>query len=73
MRMTRDTDPHEIEKYAGVKPAPIFGPVRCFAKFPARRYTCTLAKGHSGAHVAHGWFKKVMAVWDDDTCGRSNG
>lgn len=68
MRLTRSENPEEIEKYSHIKPAPTFGPLRCFARFPGPEgghLTCSLAKGHSGPHVAHALFKKVMAVWDE--------
>ena len=72
MRITRRQNPQEIRKYAHIQPAPIFGPIRCFRKFPGLKFTCTLSSGHSGPHVAHSWIKTVAAVWDDDTFSRSN-
>jgi len=65
MRLIREEHREEIKKYEHIKPAPTFGPVRCFARLPGTARTCTLAEGHSGPHVAHGMFKKVMAVWDE--------
>ena len=65
MRLTRAENPEQIEQYGDIKPAPIFGPLRCFARCPGTHRTCTLAKGHSGPHVAHTFFKKVAAVWDE--------
>jgi len=71
LRLTRQQNPREIQKYEHIRPAPVFGPRRCLAPFPGGPYTCTLAPGHSGPHVAHGGFLwpfkkvKVMAVWDD--------
>jgi len=71
VKLTRVENPGEIENYAHVEAAPVFGPLRCFARFPGGPYTCTLASGHTGLHVAHGgslwpfWKVKVMAVWDD--------
>jgi len=70
LRLTRNMNPDAIERFADVRPAPVFGPLRCFAGFPGAHYSCTLASGHEGPHVAHGghfWpFRKVkvMAVWD---------
>ncbi len=26
---------------------------------------CTLENHHNGPHVSHGWFNRVLAVWDD--------
>lgn len=65
LKLTRDQNREEIQKYAHVRPAPTFGPLRCFASFPGRGYSCTLKSGHDGPHVAHTFFKKVMAVWED--------
>jgi hypothetical protein len=65
MRVIREQHPEEIKNYEHIKPAPTFGPVRCFAKLPGTPLTCTLAKQHPGPHVAHGWRKKVMAVWNE--------
>ncbi len=62
MKLTKADNPQEIEKYSHIKPAPTFGPKRCFAKFPGGRYSCTLEQYHDGPHVAH-FFKKVVAVW----------
>jgi len=65
MKILRETDPEAIKNYEHIKPAPTFGPIRCFAKCSGTNRTCTLSKGHTGSHVAHGFRKKVMAVWDD--------
>ena len=66
MRFTRDENPEQVEQYGHIKPAPTFGPLRCFARCPGAHYTCTRSKGHNGPHVAHTFFKKVAAVWDED-------
>ena len=55
-----------IKRYDHVKPAPLWGPARCSIRCPGTRHTCTLAKGHRGPHVAHGLFRRVVAVWDAD-------
>jgi len=65
MRILRDDNPKAIEPFKHIKPAPIFGPMRCFAPCHGTVYTCTLAQGHSGPHVSHALFKKVKAVWDE--------
>jgi len=62
MRFTRKEDPEQVEQFGHIKPAPIFGPLRCFARCLGTPLTCTLSKGHSGPHVAHTFFKKVAAV-----------
>jgi hypothetical protein len=63
--LIREKNPTEIQEYSHIKPAPIFGPIRCFEKCQGTARTCTLEKGHGGPHVAHGFLKKVMAVWDE--------
>ncbi len=65
MKILREQDPDAIKNYEHIKPAPTFGKIRCFARCPGTARTCTLAKGHTGRHVAHGFRKKVMAVWDE--------
>jgi hypothetical protein len=66
MKLTRKKNPHEIAQYKDVEPAPIFGDLRCFTPCEGETFSCTLATGHTGPHVAHGFFKKVIAVWDDE-------
>lgn len=67
MILTRENNPNEIKKYKDIKHAPTFGKLRCFARCPRTIRTCTLSKHHSGPHVAHGMFKKIMAVWDEES------
>jgi hypothetical protein len=66
MKLTHKKNPHEIAQFKDVEPAPLFGDLRCFAPCEGETFTCTLADGHTGPHVAHGFFKKVIAVWDDE-------
>jgi hypothetical protein len=66
MKLLRKENPEEIKQFEHIKPAPVWGPVRCFAPLAGTPRTCTLADGHSGPHVAHGMFKKVVAVWDSE-------
>lgn len=73
MLITKKDNPAEIENYAHIKPAPVWGPLRCFERYLGKRYSCTLSKGHSGPHVAHGFFNKVSAVWDRDRVGTLGG
>ena len=63
MKLTHDKNRERIKRYSHVKPAPR-GSVRCFAQCPGTLHTCTLKKGHSGPHVSHGRFKRVVAVWE---------
>jgi len=63
MKLTIEDNRERIKRYSHIKPAPR-GSVRCFTKCPGTLHTCTLQKGHSGHHVAHGRFRKVVAVWE---------
>jgi len=63
MKLTITDNRERIKRYGHVKPAPR-GSVRCLAKCPGTLHTCTLKRGHAGPHVAHGRFKKVVAVWE---------
>ena len=64
MKLTLKENPDAIGRYAHIKPAPLLGAQACSAACPGTNHTCTLAKGHTGVHVAHGRFRKVVAVWD---------
>lgn len=64
LRLTRMEDPEEIKKYSYIKPAPFSVP-HCYAPCLGTKMTCSLEPGHEGPHVAHGFFKKVYAVWED--------
>lgn len=39
-----------------------YGKQRCRAKNPTNVYYCTLARGHSGHHIAHG-SEVILASW----------
>ena len=64
MKLTIKDNRERIKRYSHIKPAPR-GSARCFTKCPGTLHTCTLQKGHSGPHVAHGRFNKVVAVWEE--------
>lgn len=64
MKLTLKENPDAIRRYAHVKPAPVMGARVCSVQCPGTNHACTLAVGHSGVHVAHGRFRKVVAVWD---------
>lgn len=64
MRLTIENDPERIKRFSHIKPAPMLGSVLCDAKCPGTVRACTLQRGHSGPHVAHGTFRRVVAVWD---------
>ena len=65
MRLTIEDHPERIKRYGHIKPAPSWGSGRCSAKCPGTSRTCSLLKRHTGLHVAHEGFRKVVAVWDD--------
>lgn len=63
MKITVEESPEAIKRYSHIRPSPK-GSMRCSALCPGTRRTCTLERGHRGLHVAHGRFKKVVAVWE---------
>ena len=67
MRLTVEKDRETIKRYGHIRPAPAWGGIACAARSPGTARTCTLEKGHRGPHVAHGFLKKVVAVWDAGT------
>ena len=64
MKLTVEENREAIRRYGHIKPAPILGAVRCSARCQGTRRTCTLERSHRGPHVAHGMFRRVVAVWD---------
>jgi hypothetical protein len=63
MRLTVEEHREAIRRYGHIRPARR-GKRRCAARLMGTRRSCTLEKEHSGAHVAHGAFGRVLAVWD---------
>jgi len=64
LRLTVEENRETIKRYAHVKPVPFWGTRRCSAQCPGSSRTCTLEKGHRGPHIAHGLFRRVLAVWE---------
>lgn len=65
MRLTIEEDRGAIQRYAHVPRArPWQGPA-CGARCPGTIRRCSLPKGHTGLHVAHGRLRRVLAVWDE--------
>jgi hypothetical protein len=64
MRLTIENDRERIGRYAHVRPAPGGPSAQCGAQLSGTKRRCSLAPGHSGPHVAHGAFRRVLAVWD---------
>ncbi len=64
MKLTIEHDRATIRRYGHLRPAKGWGVRRCGARCPGSSRTCTLEAGHRGPHVAHGLFRRVVAVWD---------
>lgn len=64
MKLTIKENPDAIRRYAHIRPASPMAARVCSTQCPGTNHTCTLQRGHSGVHVAHGRFRKVVAVWD---------
>jgi hypothetical protein len=64
MKLTIEHDRETIKRYGHIRPVRGWGARRCDARCPGTSRTCTLETGHRGPHVAHGLFKRVVAVWD---------
>ena len=73
MRLTLEQDRETIKRYSHIKPARGWRTKLCSTMCRGTAHTCTLAKDHRGPHVAHGLFKKVIAVWDSGTEDRASG
>jgi len=73
MRLTAAENPETIKRYGHIKPGPKWGSARCSARYPGSARPCTREKDHRGPHVAHGRFKKVVAVWEAETEARGAG
>lgn len=67
MRLTAEEDPETIKRYGHIRPARGWRTRSCSTTCPGTVRTCTLERGHRGPHVAHGSFKKVLAVWNSGT------
>jgi hypothetical protein len=72
MKLTIENDPETVRRYGYIKPAPRLGGRRCGARCPGTTRMCTLKREHRGPHVAHGRFKRVLAVWDEETPARGS-
>lgn len=64
MRLTLEEDREAIKRYAHIRPAPVWTRTLCGARCPGTTRNCTLKPGHRGPHVAHGAFRRVLAVWN---------
>ena len=64
MKLTIEDSPERLKRFSHIKPAPKRRSVLCAVKCPGTLHTCTRERGHSGPHVAHGRFKRVVAAWE---------
>jgi len=64
MKLTVEENRETIKRYNHIKRPVLWGSVRCSAWCPGTSRNCSLAQGHKGPHVAHGFFRNVVAVWD---------
>jgi hypothetical protein len=73
MKLTVEENRERIKRFGHIRPAPMWGSVRCSVRCPGSSRDCTREVGHSGPHVAHGRFNRVLAVWDGGIKGRRSG
>lgn len=69
MKLTVENDRESLRRYAHIAPA---RGRKCGEPFPGKPRSCTLAPGHSGPHVAHGSFRRVLAAWDSGGVAQSS-
>jgi hypothetical protein len=67
MKFTVEENREAIKRYRHIKPAKGRRSRPCSATCPGTVRTCAREKGHRGPHVAHGWRRNVVAVWDSGT------
>ena len=66
MKLTVENNRERIKRFGHIKAAPIWGAPRCSETCPGSARACKRKRGHTGPHVAHGTFNRVLAVWDGD-------
>jgi hypothetical protein len=64
MRLTVEEHREAIKRYGHIRPARGLRASWCATRCPGTTRTCTRDRGHSGPHVAHGFLRRVLAVWD---------
>lgn len=62
MKLTAEHHPESIKRYSHIKS--VRRGAICRQLCPGTTHICSRARGHRGPHVAHGLFRKVVAVWD---------
>jgi hypothetical protein len=64
VRLTLEEHREAIKRYRHLKPARVWRVSLCATRCPGVERSCTLEVGHRGPHVANGFFRKVLAVWE---------
>lgn len=73
MRLIIEEDPEKLQRYAHVRPAQVPAARRCGAALSGTTRRCSLERGHSGPHVAHGRLRRVVAAWDSSAVAEASG
>ena len=66
MRLTLEKNPDAIRRYRHLTPGRAWWTRRCRAHCPGTSRSCTREREHRGPHITHGWFGRILAVWDED-------
>ena len=64
MRLIASEHGESIRRFAHLRRARSIGARSCAVRLAGTRHSCTREEFHRGPHVAHGAFRKVVAVWD---------
>ena len=73
MRLTAKDHPEAIKRYGDIPRSRGWTATECATRWPGTSHVCTREKGHRGPHAAHGWFRRVLAVWEADAREKSPG
>lgn len=73
MRLTIEEDREKLQRYAHVRPARVRSTRRCGAVLGGTTRRCGRERGHSGPHVAHDRFRRVVAAWDSSALAEASG
>jgi hypothetical protein len=72
MLLTAEEHPEAIKRYAHVARAGGWGGSECGSRLDGTARSCTRQRGHSGPHVSHGGWRKILAVWDESSNRRAS-
>ena len=67
MKFTVEENREAIKRYRHIKPGNGRKTRLCSTTCPGTARTCSRTKGHRGPHVAFGFWRNVVAVWDSGT------